>query len=122
MRRCRGGKLIITNAEDVFRYRSRGPYNHQFRPPGYAGLLVASKQTSLELQSILYSERVFGAHLCKFSDNNLPIPSPPALDRLQKLEIFLDQTGDPRKEHLSAGDDFEVEIAIDGAELGPSIG
>ena len=93
-------KFIITNAEDVFRYRSSGPYHHQYRAPGYAGLNVASKQISLELQSFLYSKRVFRAHLCKFSDNNLPVP-PPALGQIQKLEIFLDQTRTPRASTLN---------------------
>ena len=89
-------KFIITNAEDVFRERTRQYTNRIIcRRPGYAGLIVASKQISRELQSFLYSNRIFRAHLCKFTDNNLPVP-PPALGRIENLEIFLDQTRSPR--------------------------
>ena len=63
--------------------------------PEYAGLIVASKHISLELQAFLYSKRIFRAHLCKFTDNNLPIP-PPAVGRIENLEILLDQTRSPR--------------------------
>ena len=89
-------KFIITDAEVVFRERTRQFTNRIIcRRPEYAGLLVASKQISLELQSFLYSHRIFRAHLCKFTDNSLPVP-PPALARIENLEIFLDQTRSPR--------------------------
>ena len=52
---------------------------------GYAGFIVASKQIS---------------HLCEFSDKNLPAP-PPALARIERLEILLDQMRTPRATTLS---------------------
>ena len=53
--------------------------------PGYAGFIVASKQIS---------------HWCKFSDKNLAAP-PPALGRIERLEILLDQTRTPRASTLN---------------------
>ena len=89
-------KFIITHAEDVFRERLRQYTSRIICPgPGYAGLMVASKQISSELQGFLYSNRIFRAHLCKFSDNNLPTP-PPALGWIENLEILLDQDRSPR--------------------------
>ena len=88
--------FTITKAEDVFRERLR-LYTHRIicRRPAYAGLIVASKQISSELTAFLYSNRIFRAHLCKSTDNNLPTP-PPALAQIEKLEILLDQTRTPR--------------------------
>ena len=59
------------------------------------GIGVAQELASLDLQAFLYSNRIFRAHLCKFTDNNLPAP-PLALGRIENLEIFLDQTRSPR--------------------------
>ncbi|KAM0797659.1 hypothetical protein BDR22DRAFT_892089 [Usnea florida] len=89
-------KFIITKAEDVYRERTRQYTNRIIcRRPDYAGLIVACKQVSIELQAFLYSNRIFRAHLCRFTDNNLPAP-PPALGQIEILEIFLDQTRSPR--------------------------
>ena len=93
--------FIITKAEDVFRERA-SQHTNQFidRRPKYAGFIRASKQISFELLDFLYSKRTFRAHLCKFTDNNLAFP-PPALGRIENLEIFLDQTRTPRATTLS---------------------
>ena len=89
-------KFIITHAEDVFRERKRQCTGRIICPrPAYAGLIRTSKQISQELQDFLYSNRIFRAHLCKFTDDDLPDP-PPALGRIENLEIFLDQTRSPR--------------------------
>lgn len=57
--------------------------------PAYAGLLVASKAISAELQESLYKECVFRVY---FNRRSHYLPSPPCrqnFSRVQKLELFL---------------------------------
>ena len=88
----RGGKYIIADPEADFRYSSSGfrYLKTGYRPPPYAGLLLASKSISEELQEVLYKTCVFGAYLCKHSDRVLRSPCPKVFARLQKVELFLD--------------------------------
>ncbi len=62
----------------------------EHRHPPYAGLLLASKVLSAEIQEVLYKEGVFWAYLnehevCRFSP-----PSPDIFARFQKVNLYLD--------------------------------
>ena len=87
-----GGKYIIADPEADFRYSSSESCHPKtgYRPPAYAGLLLASKLISEELQEVLYKTCVFRAYLCGHSDRVLRSPCPKVFARLQKVELFLD--------------------------------
>lgn len=88
----RGGRYSITDPEAYFRF-SPGVFHgviSNYHPPAYAGLLLASKETSKEVQRTLYSEGRFEAYFCSRSDCKAPILLPEVYGRIQRLEIFLE--------------------------------
>ena len=61
-----------------------------YRSPPYAGLLLASKASSAEIQEVLYKEGVFWANLTEHEVCRIPPPSPDIFARFQKVSLNLD--------------------------------
>lgn len=59
-------------------------------PPAYAGLLVASKAVSEEVQRLLYKDGVFRAYLNRSFGSLGPVLRRSAYDRMQKVELVLE--------------------------------
>lgn len=85
-----GKKSMVVDAEDWTLERHIPHRFLEFRPPAYAGLLLASKTISAEFQEILYKNSVFRAYLCKNPYRLVPPPRPEEFARIQKIEIILD--------------------------------
>ena len=90
----RGGRYLIIDPEGWLRHELPLGY-FQFHKLGYhrplyAGLLVASKKISEEVQEILYKDSVFNAYLCRDPDRNVSSPGPQEFARIQKMQFFLD--------------------------------
>ena len=87
-----GGKHLIADPKaylrcpaEAFRY-----VGSNYCPPAYAGILVASKAISQEVQETLYKKCVFRAYLCNHIDRLMDASRSEVFSRLQKVELSLD--------------------------------
>ncbi len=85
----------------------------EHRHPQYAGLLLASKDTSAEIQEVLYKEGVFWAYLSECEVYRLPPPSRDIFARFQKVNLYLD-VGNPSRVPTISGSPRYMRPALEG--------
>ena len=81
-------QYIIIDPEPWARLSLANPYSDP--TPAYAGMMLASKETSTEMQEVLYKHCIFRAYLCKAPSRRMQSPRAQQYERIQKIEIHMD--------------------------------